>query len=266
MFTGSVVIPRYQRAKNAKCTISVYAHEDGTDQMVNGKTDQLIIGTYTGTNIVQDSQSPIIEQMYLNDAESFAANFQTGSDAMLYLRATDDMGFNIQQQAMGQGMTLRLDGGKKTYNLVKNHATLSDEGRTLDIAMPLNGLTAGRHTLDFTVADVCGNRTSHSISFVVASSNDITLAATERSSWENAEIDLTAFTLNEVPDVNVKVTDLKGNLVWSQTTNSFPLTWDLTDMSGNRVKPGLYKIHGNYESPEGYGGTNIVNFVVLNPL
>lgn len=266
VFTGSVVIPRYQRAKNAKCTISVYAHEDGTDQMVNGKTDQLIIGTYTGTNIVQDSQSPIIEQMYLNDAESFATNFQTGSDAMLYLRATDDMGFNIQQQAMGQGMTLRLDSGKKTYNLVKNHATLSDEGRTLDIAMPLNGLTAGRHTLDFTVADVCGNRTSHSISFVVASSNDITLAATERSSWENAEIDLTAFTLNEVPDVNVKVTDLKGNLVWSQTTNSFPLTWDLTDMSGNRVKPGLYKIHGNYESPEGYGGTNIVNFVVLNPL
>ena len=72
--------------------------------------------------------------------------------------------------------------------------------------------------------------------------------------------------LSEIPDVNIKVTNLKGELVWSTTTNIFPCTWNFTDLNGNRVKPGLYKIHGNYENHEGYGGTNIVNFVVLNPL
>ena len=189
-----------------------------------------------------------------------------GSEATLYVRATDDTGFNVQQQPLGQGMTLRLDNGKTSYNLVKNHVTLADEGRTMTIAMPLTELTAGRHTLDFSVADVCGNRTSHSISFVVTSCNDIALAATEQASYEQAEIDLVAYALNETPSVNVKVTNTKGELVWSTSTSTFPCTWNLTDNQGQRVAPGLYKIHGNYENNEGYGGSNIINFVVLNPL
>ena len=266
VFTGSVVIPRFERARSSKCTLSVYAHQDNSDQMVNGITEQLTVGTYNGANIVQDNQAPVVEAMHLNDAEGFAASAQVASDAMLYIRATDDVAFNVQHQSLGQGMTLRLDNGKKSYNLVKNHATLSDEGRTLSIAMPLTGLTPGRHTLDFTVADVCGNRASRSIAFVVTSSNDLTLSTSERASWENAEIDLTDFSLSEIPDVNIKVTNLKGELVWSTTTNIFPCTWNFTDLNGNRVKPGLYKIHGNYENHEGYGGTNIINFVVLNPL
>ncbi len=266
IFRGSVVIPRYERSQGGVCTISVYAHQDGTEEMVNGLTEQLIIAPYNGVNTVQDTQAPTIETMFLNEQESFAASAQVGSEATLYVRATDDTGFNVQQQPLGQGMTLRLDNGKTSYNLVKNHVTLADEGRTMTIAMPLTELTAGRHTLDFSVADVCGNRTSHSISFVVTSCNDIALAATEQASYEQAEIDLVAYALNETPSVNVKVTNTKGELVWSTSTSTFPCTWNLTDNQGQRVAPGLYKIHGNYENNEGYGGSNIINFVVLNPL
>lgn len=266
IFRGSVVIPRYERSKGGNCTVSVYAHQDGTEQMVNGMTEQLIIAAYNGNNIVQDSQAPTIEKMYLNEQESFAASAQVGAEAMLYVRATDDIGFNVQQQPLGQGMTLRLDNGKASYNLVKNHITLTDDGRTLGIAMPLTGLTAGKHTLELSVADVCGNRTNHTIAFVVTANNDLTLATTEQASCDQAEIDLTHYALNEAPSVNVKVTNAKGELVWTTTTSSFPCTWDLTDTTGHRVAPGLYKIHGNYANEEGYGGTNIVNFVVLNPL
>ena len=266
VFNGSVSIPRYERAKNGVCTISVYAHQEGTGNMVNGLNNQLKIGTYNGSNIVQDNEVPIIQTMFLNNAEDFAASAQVSSNAMLYIHATDNTAFNIQQQALGQGMTLQLDNGKTSYHLIKNHAQLSDEGRSLDIAMPLTDLTPGRHTLDFSVADICGNRSNHSIEFVVTSCNDITIEATERSSCEQAEIDLTGFSLTEAPSVNLKVTNIKGELVWTQNVNSFPYTWNLTDMRGERVKPGLYKIHGNYENEEGYGGTNIVNFVVLNPL
>lgn len=268
IFNGSVIIPRYERAKdgNGNCTVSVYAHEEGTDQMVNGLCSQLYIGNYNGTNIVEDDQAPVIEAMFLNDAEDFTASAQVGTDAMLYIHATDNTAFNIQQQPLGQGMTLRLDNGKTSYNLVKNHAEVSDEGRTLNIAMPLTDLTPGRHTLDFSLADICGNRTNHTISFVVTACNDLTLESTEHASWEQAEIDLTSYSLSEPPSVNLKVTNIKGELVWTQMVNQFPYTWDLTNLQGERVKPGLYKIHGNYENEEGYGGTNIINFVVLNPL
>lgn len=266
VYNGSIIIPRYERAKNGVCTISVYAHQEGTDQMVNGLNSQLKIGTYNGSNIVQDTQAPIIETMYLNNAEDFAASAQVSSEAMLYIHATDNTAFNIQQQPLGQGMTLKIDNGKTSYHLIKNYAQLNDEGQSLNIAMPLTGLTPGRHTLDFSVADICGNRSSHSIEFVVTSCNDITIEATERSSYEHAEINLTAFSSTDSPSVNLKVTNIKGELVWAQHVNSFPYTWNLTDMRGERVKPGLYKIHGSYENEEGYGGTNIVNFVVLNPL
>lgn len=274
IYDGTIVLPRYERVKSAEeaqdanCvwTISIYAHEEGTDQMVNGKCHQLKIGSYTGTNTVQDDQAPVIETMYLNDAESFAASAQVGSDAMLYIRATDSTAFNVQYQPLGQGMTMRLDNGKTSYNLVKNHAQVSDEGRTLEIAMPLTGLPPGRHTLDFSVADICGNRASNTISFVVTACNDLAIETDEQASWEQAQIDLTGYSLSEAPAVNLKVTNIKGELVWTKEVNSFPCTWDLTDLQGNRVKPGLYKIHGNYENEEGYGGTNIVNFVVLNPL
>ena len=66
--------------------------------------------------------------------------------------------------------------------------------------------------------------------------------------------------------VRGQVTNTKGELVWSTSTSTFPCTWNLTDNLGQRVAPGLYKIHGNYENNEGYGGSNIINFVVLNPL
>ena len=263
---ASIVIPRYERSKGNACTVSVYAHRDGTDQMVSGRTDQLIISTYNGVNVVQDDQAPVIEAMYLNDKEDFAASAQVAGEAMLYIKATDNTAFNLQQQALGQGMTLQLDGGRMSFPMVKNHAQISNEGRALLIAMPLSELTPGRHTLDFAVTDVCGNRTSHSIAFVVNGNNDLTIATTEQASWEQAEVDLTAYTLSQAPAVNLKVTNARGELVWGQTVSSFPYIWDLTDNAGTRVKPGLYKIHGNYQNEEGYGGTNIINFVVLDPL
>lgn len=266
-FTATVVIPRFERAKSSGCTLSVYAHEDGTDQMVNGITEQLIIGTYVSNNTVSDNVPPVIESMFLNDAESFAANAQVSTDAMLYIHATDSTAINLQQQSLGTGIQLKLDDGKKSFNLVKNNAQLSDEGRTLDIKFPVTGLTPGRHTLSFSVCDVCGNTASRTISFVVMASNDITLSTSERASNEFAEIDInTSSTLTETPEVNLKVTNAKGELVWTQATSTFPYVWNLTDMDGNRVKPGLYKIHGNFENDEGFGGSNIVNFVVLNPL
>ena len=47
--------------------------------------------------------------------------------------------------------------------------------------------------------------------------------------------------------VRLEVFDLMGRLVWSTTqtgrsdmNTSFPITWDLTDLSGNRVPRGIY--------------------------
>lgn len=265
-FTGTFVVPRYVRAKGNTCTLSLYAHQDNTEHMVNGLSEKVIVGQYNPSKAVVDNTSPIINAMYLNDSEDFNNEAAVGSDAMLYIRVSDDVAMNVQGQSMGTGLRLKLDGGKTTFNNVKSYATVSNGGKSLSIAMPITGLTPGHHTLDFTVSDACGNQASRSISFVVKGNTDLTIACAERSSNEYAEISLTSHSLSAAPPVNMKVTNLKGETVWASTISSFPMTWNLTDSNGDRVEPGLYKIHGNYCNEEGYGGTNIINFVVLKPM
>lgn len=262
-FHGTAVMPRFARTSSNPMLVSVYAHQDGTDQMVNGMYDKLVKNSYISSLAVTDNTSPVVQAMYLNNEQEFAANATVGTSATLYIRATDNTAFNTQQLAMGRNMRLTIDGGKTSYNLAKNLATVTDEGRALSITMPLEGLTPGRHTLDFMVSDVCGNATTQSITFVVSSLNDLSLQTSDIASSNKVDISLGTFTLNQIPEVHVKVTDINGNLVWDTLTSSFPCTWNLTNKRGQRVANGLYRIYGNYTSEEGYGGSNLINFVVL---
>jgi len=53
--------------------------------------------------------------------------------------------------------------------------------------------------------------------------------------------------------------------VWSKTTSSFPVEWNLTDNDGNRVPAGLYKYFGTYVSGTVNGGTPIYDLIVVDP-
>ncbi|MBR5728503.1 MAG: type IX secretion system sortase PorU [Muribaculaceae bacterium] len=265
-FHGTGIMPRFSHTGNGSMLLSVYAHEDGTENMVNGIYDQLQKNNYNASLAVNDKVSPVIQAMYLNNEQEFAANATVGPEATLYIHATDNTAFNTQQLSMGRSMRLTLDGGKTSYNLAKDLAKVSNEGRKLDIAMPLNSLTAGRHTLDFTVSDVCGNTTTQHINFVVSSQSNLRLQASDIANSNEVSIDLTDFSLTNPPLVNLRVTDINGNLVWSKQTDTFPCTWNLKNNTGQRVPDGLYHIYGNYSNGEGYGGSNLIDFVVLPAL
>ena len=262
-FHGSVVMPRYARTSNNPMLVSIYAHQDGTDQMVNGLYDQLKQATYNTSLAVDDKVSPVIEAMYLNNEQQFAANATVGTEATLYIRATDNTSFNTQRVSLGSNMRVTLDGGMMSYYLTKDLATVTDEGRALAITMPLHGLLPGQHTLQFTVSDVCGNTTTQAITFVVSSQKDLKLIASDVASAETLQIDLGHFDLLNQPLVTLHVTDINGNLVWSKQTATFPCTWDLKDKQGRRVANGVYRIYGNYSNDEGTGGSNLIHFVAL---
>lgn len=272
-FHGTGVMPRFSRIRENKkdslvladslMLVSVYAHQDGTENMVNGIFDKLQKYDYDANVAVTDNVSPVIQAMFLNDEQEFAANTTVGSEVTLYIRATDNVSFNTQQLGMGRNMRLTIDGGKTSYNLAKDLAKVSNEGRQLDIAMPLNGLTAGRHSLEFTVMDVCGNTVTQHIDFVVSSQNDLRLLASDIAASNEVSIDLADFSLTSTPTVSIHITDLNGNLVWSKQTNTFPCVWNLKNNAGSRVPNGLYHIYGNYSNDEGYGGSNRIDFVVL---
>lgn len=266
LFTGTVIIPRHTKALNENAAIKIYAHQDDSDNMVNGEFNSLHVGIYNEKTAVTDDNAPVIESMYINDQQAFADGCVVPQNSILYISASDDVAINTMSASVGNTMKLLLDGGKTVYSLVKNSAVASNEGRNLDITFPLNTLAEGNHTLSFTVFDAAGHSATRTISFVVTSSNDITLNVQEAPASKVATFDIADHKLATTPNVNIKVTDAQGNIVWNKKTSSFPAIWDLTDAQGNRVKPGLYKFFGNYDNGTNYGGTNIGDLIIIDPV
>ena len=265
VFTGTLVVPRYVRGGRAM--LRAYAHRDDSRDMVNGSLDTqftLNLTEYDGENIVVDDQPPVVTAMFINDA-SFDESTLVPSNSTLYITAEDDIAINTQSLSITGTMSLLLDGGKQTYTYVRDYAELTDNGRTVNVRFPLSGLSQGPHTLTYTVFDATGNMANRTINFVVGQPSTGTLQVANRLAIDEAEFDFTT-DLTTQPAVTVKVTDATGNVVWSDSTASFPLTWDLVGNDGKRVPAGLYNFFGTYNDGNNYGGTNIGKLIVVEPV
>ena len=265
VFTAKAVIPRYILSTSNNGMVKVYAHRDDSEEMVNGTFDMLKLNPYNDDNAltVHDDLPPVIDAIYFNDEQSFSNGALIPSGSTLYIRASDDHSFNNQSMAMGNTMSLMLDGGKTTYPYIRNYSTLEDEGKALSIEFPMD-LQEGRHTLQYTVYDAAGNKATETISFIVGYESQLELTVDEEPAMTEATFNVSS-ALSPTPDVTIKVLDNVGNLVWSTTTANFPYTWNLTDNEGNRVAAGVYKFYGTYKNNTTYGGTEIGHIIVIDP-
>ncbi len=265
VFTAKAVIPRYILSTGNYGSVKVYAHQDDSEEMVNGSFNLLKLNSYTEDNqyTVHDNLPPVIEALYFNDEQTFTNGALIPAGSTLYVRATDDYSFNNQAVAVGNTMSLTLDGGKTTYPYIMNYSVLSNEGKDLAIEFPMD-LQEGRHTLQYIVYDAAGNKASETISFLVGNESQLSLSVDEEPAVNEATFNVTT-SLATTPDVTIKVLDNVGNLVWNTTTSNFPYTWNLNDNNGNRVPAGVYKFYGTYLGGNTYGGTEIGHIIVIEP-
>ncbi len=265
VFTAKAIIPRYILSTGNDGMVKVYAHQDDSEEMVNGSFNMLRLNSYNENNplTVHDNTSPTIEAMYFNDEQSFTNGALVPSGSTLYIRATDDYSFNNQAMAVGNTMSLLLDGGKTTYPYVQNYSAMSDEGKALAIEFPMK-LQEGRHTLQYNVYDAAGNKATESISFLVGNGSQLELNVEEEPAVTEATFDVTT-SISTMPQVTIKVLDNVGNLVWNTTTTNFPYTWNLKDKNGNRLPAGVYKYYGTYKGSNSYGGTSIGRLIIIDP-
>ena len=267
IFEGTMIAPKSPMAKNEDVLLRVYAHKDNTDYMVNGFTYNMMMLPYDESLAINDNQSPVITAMYVNDEAGFAAGNIVGSNAVLYITATDNEGINMQPNSVENTMILVLDGGRNSYADVTCFATAGENGKSVEIEFPLNNLSDGLHTVTYTVYDLAGNSTTRTITFMVGQSSNTELVADALPAYldKGVNFDLVS-DLSQTPEVIVRVTDATGKLVWKTTTDSFPVAWDLKDMNGNKVPAGLYRYFGTYNDGTNYGGTAINKLIVLDPL
>jgi len=266
-FTGMMVAPELPLARNQGVMIRVYAHKDNSSYMVNGFTKRITMLTFDPSVAITDNQSPVITDMFMNDASTLAEGALVASDAMLYISVTDNEGISLRPNSVSKSMKLQLDGGKQSYDDIICYANVVDAGKTVNIEFPMSNLTEGRHTLTYTVSDLLGNTASRTISFMVGQASAVDLVPDMTPAFVNGQVNFDMKTsLSLIHDVTVRVTDATGKLVWKTQASSFPVAWDMTDLNGKKVPAGLYRYYGTYGDGVNNGGTAINRLIVLDPL
>ena len=272
MFTGTMIAPRVTLEHlndTLMMLIRVYAHKTGSDYMVNGFTKQVMMMPFNESTAINDNEAPVITAMYMNDAATFDDGSVVAPNSVLYISASDNEGISMQSNSVANTMKLQLDGGKQSYEDVVCYATADDGGKVVKIEFPVSNLTVGLHTLTYTVSDMLGNQASRTISFVVGQGSAADLVADKMPAFLDSDnmISIDVKTeLSVLPEMTVRITDALGRLVWMTNAGSFPVTWDMKDMNGNKVPAGLYRYFGTYNDGVNYGGTSIKNLVILEPV
>lgn len=260
-----LMLPRTVQAQYEFGMLRVYAHRDNSDEMVNGEYGKLNIRPYFSDLVIVDTIAPTVDAMCFTDEEAQAEGALVPAGSTLHITASDDRGINMQEMSIGSNMRLLIDGGRQTMPDVGSYATLDADGKSVQINYPIGSLDQGRHTATFTVYDLAGNSASKSISFAIGAPGSLSLDAGSDPAVTEAQFAV-RHSFSSQPEVTVTVTDIVGNVVWSQKTAQFPLKWNLCDSEGHRVAPGQYKYHGTYTAGNYYGGTAIGRLVVINPL
>ena len=261
IFTGKAVIPRYTSNPGALGMVSVYAHRDNSNEMVNGSFDKLVINSYNENNAhtVHDNSAPVINDIYFNNKQDFELCNTVGPSATLFIHATDDHAFNKQEQTIGNTMDLKLDGGKTSIPDVRAYAQMSDEGKTMTIEMPLE-LAPGDHSLQYTIYDIAGNTTSQTLNFAVSSAPTAKLYVTQEPAVDMVTFNLES-DLNFTPTIDLKVFDSNGTMRWRSNVSKFPFDWNLTSWSG-KLPAGIYTFYGRFRHGNIWGSTTSGTLII----
>ena len=160
-------------------------------------------------------------------------------------------------------MTLTLD-GYTLFNEVRGYAKIDEGGKQVTVAMPINSISEGQHTLTFTVYDAAGNVATRDLSFVVVKPDaEAVLTVEESPARESATFNFEHKFTTE-PTVKITVIDADKKVVWQQDVTSFPYVWDLNDANGNRLPAGIYQFFGTASTSSQYSGTEKSRLVIID--
>ncbi len=263
-FTADILVPKNCQAGKTGL-LKFFAHSNNNSTMVNGTLSNLTFAEYNeaDSETIIDTEAPVVNKMYINNEESFANNIYVNSNITLHISVSDNVSLSNPSQQIGKQMTLKLEDGT-LFDQVKGFATISNNGENLDIALPLNNINEGQHSLTFFVCDAAGNSTSHSINFIVISAEGkASLSVNEHPAREMATFNL-SHNFNAEPTVKITVMNAKKEIVWQQSVDSFPYEWNLNDNAGNRLPAGVYTFFGTATTDAQSGGTEINRLAIID--
>ncbi|OAV75096.1 Peptidase family C25 [Bacteroidales bacterium Barb7] len=229
--------------------INFYASDEQSGAEAQGAYLNFKVGGTAG-NAEEDTEGPEIRALYLNDT-TFTADSRVNTAPLFVAALWDKSGVNISGSSIGHDMMLIIDGNPAlSYVLNDYYQTVPDGDGTGYAAFPLPALSAGRHFAEFIAWDVYNNSTRASFAFEAVDGLKpvlFDLKATPNPAREQAVFYFSHNRPEANMTVQITVFDMSGRQLWqheergsSDAFKYYTVTWDLTNSSGSRLRPGLY--------------------------
>jgi len=248
-FSFSFTVPKDISYSNEIGKMSLYAYDETQSIEAQGAFKNYKVGG-SSPNPDPDDEGPEIRSLYLNDS-TFVSGDQVNSTPLFVADVWDQSGVNITGSSIGHDVMLIIDGNSAlSYNLNNYFENIPDSDGLGRVIFPIPELTEGSHTAEFIVWDVHNNSSRDTFSFVVSPNVKprlIEVYATPNPARDQADFRLVHNLPESLMNVEIRVFDMTGRLLWvgeqqgsSELFKDFILSWDLTDSSGLRLRPGVY--------------------------
>ena len=250
--------------------MNFYAYDEETGMDANGSYSKYQFSG-TGSDLNYGDEGPEILSMFLN-SESFKDGDNVNETPFFVARVFDEEGINMTGSGLGHDITICIDNSANLTYTLNSYYTPIDENEG-EIKFSIPALSPGKHQLVFKVWDILNNSSTDSLTFNVVAGlkphlYDIT--ATNVPARDNTYFLLSHDRPESEIEVEVSVYDLAGRAVWtrkevgsSSWLKQYPIEWNLTDGSGQRVGSGVYLYRAVINTPEGKEVTKSKKIIVL---
>lgn len=253
-FKCSITIPNFSETVSGNNLMLRMIAKGKDGRILSGSNKNLAIDRTLASEHPQDSESPTINSLYINDLDSFKDGMTVGSDFTVYGEVVDNGGINTSTESFISSMTIALDSNKNTSPIYNYDPTNETSGT---FSAPFYDVENGRHTIDVSISDLAGNIQRKTISFFVDSKLDRNLIVSNPATSTSTTFDINNY--DNIKSAELFVTDSKGNVLYNSPISSFPYDWNLTDNNGLKLAPGDYNAYVKINNV----GTEIKKIVIL---
>jgi hypothetical protein len=260
VFTANFYIPTPGKECGTN-RLNAYALADNNDRAA-GTTYSLSVDKAPAEITDNGSEAPSVVEAYINDSTFSNGDVVNSSSFNYYaLINPSSVGLNISQGSIGSSSTLVLD-GTNSYPEATAAITIREDGLA-ELSYDISDVSDGRHTLVLTVANNNGQRSSYTTDFVVVAADATAkLSVDELPARSEATINL-EHSFTDTPDCRLIIQSEDGTTVLSQQNCSFPYSWNLRDLKGNKVADGRYRAFVVLNNGVSYTSSNAQEIVVL---
>ncbi|MDR2139293.1 MAG: type IX secretion system sortase PorU [Tannerella sp.] len=271
-FSFSFIVPKDISYSNRPGKMSLYALDATANTEAQGVFKQYLVGG-TAVNTEGDTEGPAIRALYFNDS-TFTDGSKVNSTPFFVAVLWDQSGVNIGGSSVGHDVTLTVDNDPSmSYNLNAYVDAQADGKGENIVRFPMPAMTPGRHTAEFKVWDVLNHSTTQVITFEVIDNlkpQILELTAGPIPARESITFMLHHNRPESQISVAIQIYDMSGRLQWqheesgaSDLFKAYTVTWNLTNGSGTRLRPGIYLYRASIRSGTSAETTRTKRLIIL---